>query len=44
MDIVRRKLLLVSINKELMTAALNGGWVSGVFRGFHYWQPAPRLK
>ena len=22
----------------------NGGWVSEVSRGFHYWQPALRLK
>ena len=24
--------------------AKNGGWVPEVSRGFHYWQPAPRLK
>jgi len=23
---------------------LNGGWVPGISRGFHYWQPVPRLN
>ena len=32
------KLLLAAI------ASLCGGWVPGLFRGFHFWQPVPRLN
>ena len=28
----------------LTTASLCGGWVPGLSRGFHFWQPAPRLN
>ena len=28
----------------LTTASLSGGWVPGVSKGFHFWQPAPRLN
>ena len=29
---------------SLTTASLNGGWVLGVSRGFHFWHPTPRLN
>ena len=28
----------------LTTASLSRGWVPGVSKGFHFWQPAPRLN
>ncbi len=31
-------------NTKLTTASLNGGWVPGTSRSFHYWQPAPRWR
>ena len=31
-------------NQFLTTASLSGGWVPGMSKGFHYWQPAPRLN
>ena len=29
---------------RLTTASLSGGWVPGVSKGFHFWQPAPSLN
>ena len=29
---------------RLTTASLSGGWVPGMSKGFHFWQPAPRLN
>ena len=31
-------------NQFLTTASLSGGWVPGMSKGFHYWQPASRLN
>ena len=28
----------------LTTTSLSGGWVPGMSKGFHFWQPAPRLN
>ena len=32
------------LNKINTSALLSGGWVPGISRRFHYWQPAPRLN
>ena len=37
-------LLLTCHIYRLTTASLSGGWVPGVSKGFHFWQPAPRLN
>ena len=29
---------------KLTTASLSGGWVPGMSKVFHFWQPAPRLN
>ena len=29
---------------QLTTALRSGGWVPGMSKGFHFWQPAPRLN
>lgn len=31
-------------NHLLRTASLSGGWVPGMSKGFHFWQPAPILN
>ena len=31
-------------SKSVTTVSLSGGWVPGVSKGFHFWQPAPRLN
>ena len=32
------------VSCQLTTASLSGGWVPGMSKGFHFWQPAPRLN
>lgn len=34
----------ISYSPLLTTASLSGGWVPGMSKGFHFWQPAPRLN
>lgn len=34
----------ISYSALLTTVSLSGGWVPGMSKGFHFWQPAPRLN
>ena len=33
-----------TVRDKLTTASHSGGWVPGMSKGFHFWQPAPRLN
>ena len=45
-QVLSSKFLLIELPDivRLTTASLSGGWVPGVSKGFHFWQPAPRMN